>query len=99
MTRKQLYYRLESKNRPPLQVGKPLLVTTSLKDSMVVWNEWFGWEPVDVFQIEGSIIEDRKEDYFDDDDKLIAKIRAPIVRPTKISYITTWTYTKLNKMD
>ena len=86
------FYRVEFKGIPVNIVNNTLLVITSLNDAKVIWSEWHGGDLVDVYKVEGTIIKNRWENYRDANDKIIARIRAPIIRPTKVTKIGTWNW-------
>jgi len=82
------YFRLEVVGKEVGYINKTsstLLVTTN---PYIVWSLWFGFESVDVYEVEGAIVTDNTCNY-EDEDGVVFKVEDYVVVVSSIKKVGT----------
>jgi len=87
------FYRAQLKGEPLGWVDKEkrLMLVTDKDGVDVVREGWFGYDPCDLYLVEGEVVESRYETYEMPDGQVV-KIFVPIVRANTVQKIGTLTY-------
>ena len=81
------WYRIQEKDSKLRYIdGDKLLVTNKPE---VIWNMWYGYETVDVYEVTGNVIENRTETHEDDKGNEMV-IQAPVIRVVEVRKVATW---------
>ena len=83
------WYRLQEKDSElRFMDNDTLLVTDRPK---VIWELWYGYETCDVYEVIGTVLENRTEEHeYENGNKV--RINAPVVKVKEIRKVAVWKY-------